>query len=105
MPDEVEEKPKPEIKVSYCSHDQKGLDYSLDIEVHDRHVTLDTFSWDLMPGHEAKIVIFELTVEGIKQLGEAIMETAFRIRALSEKRAKDQSQNTSVPPRHVDPKL
>jgi hypothetical protein len=88
-PDEVEEKAKPEIKASYCSHDAQGLDYSLDIEVHDRHVTLDIFSWDHMPGHEAKIVIYELTVEEIKKLGEAILETAFRIRALSEKKVKD----------------
>jgi len=89
MPDEVEEKAKPEIKASYCSHDAKGLDYSLDIEVQDRHVTLDTFSWDHKLGHEAKIVIYELTVEEIKKLGEAILETAFRIRALSEKKVKD----------------
>ena len=89
MPDGAEEKAKPEIKISYCSHDQRGLDYSLDIEVHDRHVTLDTFSWDHKPRHEAKIVIYELTIEEIKKLGEAILETAFRIRALSEKKIKD----------------
>ena len=89
MAQETEEKAKPEIKISYCSHDQKGLDYSLDIEVHDRHVTLDTYSWDHMPGYQAKVVIFDMTVEDIKKLGEAILETAFRIRALSEKKVKD----------------
>lgn len=105
MPEETEEKAKPEMKLSYCSHDAKGLDYSLDIEIQNKHVTLDTYSWDHMPGHLAKIAIFDLTVEEIKGLGEAILETAFRIRALSEKKVKEQSQNTSVPPRHVDPKL
>ena len=99
MPEKTEGQAKPEINVSYCSHDQKGLDYSLGIEVQDRHVTLDTFSWDHKPGHEAKIVIYELTVESIKKLGEAILETAFRIRALS------QPKSMSAPPRHVDPEL
>jgi len=69
----------PAIKVSHCKHN-KG-DFSLRINVENRHVDLTTYNWDHMIGYHASIGIFDLTPDDIQRLGEMLITEALKIKA------------------------
>jgi len=69
----------PAIKVSHCKHN-KG-DYSLRIDVENRHVDLTAYNWDHMTGYHAGISIFDLTPDDIQRLGEMLYTEALKIKA------------------------
>jgi len=72
------EKPKPIFETSHCVVNP-GKEYALNIGFDDLHVDFDTFGWKHKPGYHAKIAIFELMPQDMKDLASAIMAEAIKI--------------------------
>jgi len=94
-PKKEEPKEKFDFKVSHCRHDSGKA--SLRILIENHHIDLSAFSWAGIPGHQATWTIYDLTPDDVMALGNAILETSFRMR--------QEQEEAKVPPRHVDPEL
>jgi hypothetical protein len=84
-----------DFKVSHCRHDSGKA--SLRILIENHHIDLSAFSWAGIPGHQATWTIYDLTPDDVRALGNAILETSFRM--------KQEQEEAKVPPRYVDPEL
>jgi len=95
VPDEEKLEEKFDFKVSHCRHESGKA--SLRILIENHHIDLHAFSWAGIPGYQATWSIFDLTPDDVTALGNAILETSFRM--------KQEQEEARVPPRHVDPEL
>jgi hypothetical protein len=101
--DQGEKKPpKLECEISSCQHDPGK--FSLKILIGDHHTDLSAYPWSHKPGCQAAWIIFDLTPDNVMALGNAILETSWRMKQ-GQEQPKVQPESTSAPPRHVDPKL
>lgn len=76
--EETQQKPQG-FRITHTHHD-KG-DYSISIETENRHISLTTWSYNHRPGYRAGIAIFDLTINDIQKLGEALITEALKIKA------------------------
>ena len=77
--DQGGEKPqKLEFRISYCRHDSGNPSLSILTENH--HTDLTAYSWDHKPGYHITWTIYELTPDDAMALGNAILETSFRMK-------------------------
>jgi len=74
----IETEKKPEIKISHTQHNED--EYSISLEIEDRHVSLSTYGWSHKQGYMADVSIFDLSVDEIQKLGEALITEALRIK-------------------------
>lgn len=68
-----------EFKVGHYKHSEN--DYSLSIQVEDRHVLLGVYSWTPKIGYHAHLDIYGLTPDDIQRLGELLITEALKIKA------------------------
>ena len=69
----------PKIEVGHCKHHEN--DYSLSINVQDRHVGLSAYNWSHRIGYHACLDIYDLTPDDIQRLGELLITEALKIKA------------------------
>ena len=76
---ETQTQEKPEIEVGHCKHAEN--DYSLSINVENRHVGLGTYHYNHRIGYRASIDIYDMTRDDIQRLGELLITEALKIKA------------------------
>jgi len=79
MTTEAETKKKEQIKVRHTKHSSE--EYSLTIEVENKHVGLSSHAYSHAPGNYSSIAIFDMTVKEMQDLARKIQERALAIRA------------------------